>query len=247
MSAQLFSAPDEEYLVHIKRCEKKLNTIYPLFADTIKRIFKNNLSPTAVKKYFSDMILFHDLGKLTTRWQETLGKKQKSPAHAPIGAAYLYKMFTGQNIPDDFKNALCFAVAIHHTDKGVLGDNIERPDVQAITDQIVDFAGNIIWHSEVQNLDAPYFPKDALPLNIQDLKAMARGFRLWAKGCELIIQHQRRVQAAFAHHILKLCDISAATERKEFKKEDEQDYYGGGLMVENIKDYVAKISARAKR
>jgi len=75
---------------------------------------------------------------------------------------------------------------------------------------------------------------------------MARGLRVWAKGCPFLEQHQRRLQASLAHHILKLCDISAATERKEYKKKDEQDYYGGWLMVENIKNYVDAIGERTK-
>lgn len=73
---------------------------------------------------------------------------------------------------------------------------------------------------------------------------MARGLRIWAKGCALLYQHQRRIQASLAHFVLKLCDISAAEERKDYQKEDEKDYYGGWLMVENIKDYVENIANR---
>jgi hypothetical protein len=73
---------------------------------------------------------------------------------------------------------------------------------------------------------------------------MARGLRIWAKGCGLLEQHQRRLQASLAHHVLKLCDISAAMERKEYQKKDEQDYYGGWLMVEEIKNYVENIKQR---
>ncbi len=248
MTAQLYSAPDEKYSVHIEWCEEKFNTIFPLFTDTIMRIFNTtNLNASVVKNCFYEMITFHDLGKLTKRWQKNLKDNKHLPAHAPIGAAYLYKRFTGQNIPDDLKNALCFAVAIHHTDKGILGDNIERPDVQAITDKIADSAGGIIWHSEAKNLDSAYFPQDVEKLNIKDLKEMAMGLRLWARGCELLTQHQRRVQASFAHHLLKLCDISAATKRKEYQKGNKQDYYGGWLMVEDIKNYVDSIILRTKR
>lgn len=44
-----------------------------------------------------------------------------------------------------------------------------------------------------------------------------------------------------SHHILKLCDVSAANERKEYEKQSDQDYFGGWLMVENIRDYVEKL------
>jgi len=149
-------------------------------------------------------------------------------------------------LPDGFKEPLSFAVAIHHTDKGLLGDNIEKPDVQAILDGIVDNAGNIQWHDETKNLTEDYFPNKVRDLNVTTLKEMARGLRKWAKGCGLLEQHQRRIQASLAHHILKLCDISAATERKEYQKKDEQDYYGGWLMVENIRNYVDAIRERIK-
>jgi predicted nucleotidyltransferase len=81
-------------------------------------------------------------------------------------------------------------------------------------------------------------------MNVTVLKKMARGLRVWAKGCGFLEQHQRRLQASLAHHILKLCDISAATERKEYQKKDKQDYYGGWLMVENIKKYTDNLQIR---
>ncbi|MBS4060364.1 MAG: hypothetical protein KG029_08200, partial [Bacteroidetes bacterium] len=166
-------------------------------------------------------------------------RKIHKPSHSTLGAAYLWKV-----LPDNIKEPICFAVAIHHTDKGLLGDNIEKPDVQAIVDGITDNNGNINWHDEVNNLEDNYFPKEARETNVISLKEMARGFRVWAKGCPFLEQHQRRLRASLAHHILKLCDISAATERKEYKKKNEQDYYGGWLMVENIKNYVENIKQR---
>ncbi|MGB9794840.1 CRISPR-associated endonuclease Cas3'' [Caldisericum exile] len=237
------SAPDESYTDHIEKVLEKFETIYPLFENTVLRIFKLTKDYN-VKNLLSQMVLFHDLGKLTERWQKNVGTNNKLPSHAPIGAAFFYKKFTQENVEENLKNAIAFAIAIHHTDSGLLGDNIERPDVQAITDGIVDYEGNIKWHKETQNLDKSYFPEDAKDLRIDDLKEMARGLRIWAKGCGLLEQHQRRLQASLAHHILKLCDISAAVERKEYQKENEKDYYGGWLMVEEIKEYVKNIIGR---
>ncbi|MGC9111788.1 MAG: CRISPR-associated endonuclease Cas3'' [candidate division WOR-3 bacterium] len=245
MSARLFSAPEEFYIEHIKKALEKFETVYPFFEKTILRIF--NLKDAAVSKpILWQMILFHDIGKLTRKWQENLGTNKKLPSHAPIGAGFLYKKFTNENIDENLKNAVVFAVAIHHTDSGLLGDNIEKPDVQAITDGILNFDGNIIWHNETSKLDSDYFPREANDLKVGDLKEMARGLRVWAKGCELLEQHHRRLQASLVHHILKLCDISSAVERKEYQKEDDKDYYGGWLMVENIKKYVDAISGRIK-
>lgn len=241
MSALLYSAPEENYLDHISRCADKFKLIFHVFSASIERTFASK----SLTDSFLKMVLFHDLGKLTEKWQIIVEKERKEnrkihkPSHSTLGAAYLWKV-----LPDGIKEPVSFAVAIHHTDKGLLGDNIEKPDVQAILDGIVNNNGNIIWHDEIKNLAEDFFPKEACDLNVLSLKEMARGLRVWAKGCRFLEQHQKRLQASLAHHILKLCDISAATERKEYQKKDDQDYYGGWLMVENIKNYVENIRQR---
>ncbi|MBP8699903.1 MAG: CRISPR-associated endonuclease Cas3'', partial [Syntrophorhabdaceae bacterium] len=139
----LYSAPEETYLSHISRCKEKYELIFPLFYHTIVRTFNTSMEYEMLKDSFLKMILFHDLGKLTKRWQEKLEKNTKLPSHAPIGAAYLWKI-----LPDGIKEPISFAVAIHHSNRGLLGDNIERPDVQAITDGVVNYNGNIDWIEE---------------------------------------------------------------------------------------------------
>lgn len=242
MTAFLFSAPEEYYLKHISKCEEKFEILFPIFYHSIRRVFNGPLSEDVLRECFLMMIRLHDLGKLTKRWQAMVGTDKKLPSHAPIGAAYLCKV-----LPVGFKEPLSFAVAIHHTDKGLLGDNIERPDVQAILDGIVDHNGNIIWHDEVKNLEEVYFPGLAETLTVNDLKDMARGLRVWAKGSSMLEQHQRRLQASLAHHILKLCDVSAAVERKEYQSEEDETYYGGWLMVEGIRRYVGNVFERSGR
>lgn len=235
----LYSAQEEPYTLHIDRCLERFEVVYPVFEDTLKRIFHIPDSGK-IKEEIRQMVLFHDLGKLTKRWQENLGKGPLPP-HAPVGAAYLWK---SMSYITDLRKSIVFAVAIHHTDSGLLGDNIEKPDVQAILKGIVDFAGEIIWDKRVYKLSHIYFPPSAHKLTVYDLKDMARGLRLWARGGSIREQHKKRLQATLSHHILKLCDISAATERKEYQKKDEQDYYGGWLMVDNIKDYVDGLEQR---
>jgi CRISPR-associated endonuclease Cas3-HD len=210
---------------------------------TIKRVFFINKEEN-IESLLREMVIFHDIGKLTKRWQENLGTNKKLPSHASIGAAYLYKKFTRENHHDDLKNAIVFAVAIHHTDSGLLGDNIERPDVLAIIEWIVDNDGKIKWSDETKTLDENLFPEELNELTIKDLKNMARGLRIWARSAGFLEQHKKRIQASLIHHILKLCDISAASERKEYQKENDQDYYGGWLMVENIKKYVDNLQIR---
>lgn len=249
MSPCLYSAPEEDYKEHISKCRDKLKIVLPVFEVPIKRIFDNSINEEYIERCFKDMILYHDLGKLTRKWQENVGKGKRLPSHAPIGAGYVFKKFSNNGILEDLKNAITFAIAIHHTDSGLLGDNIERPDVQAILDGIVYNNGDIVWHEETNKLDDYLFPWDAKRLNVSDLKEMARSLRIWARGGSFLEQHKRRLQATIAHHILKLCDVSAASERKEYKRNDEKekDYYGGWLMVENIKNYVDTLSKRLKR
>lgn len=236
----LLSSPEEEYLVHIERVENKLTSVFPVFKPSLIRVIDWKEEDNSLKEAFDKMAILHDLGKLTRRWQERISPfNPPLPSHASIGAAYLWKV-----LPDGLKEPISFAVAIHHTDKGLLGDNIEKPDVQAITEGIAYYSGNLIWDERAFELDEKYFPQDAKELGINELKEMARGLRLWARGCSLSEQHKRRLQASLAHHIIKLCDISAAIERKEFKKEDDQDYYGGWLMVETIGKYVDAISKK---
>jgi len=268
----LYSAPEERYIEHVNRCLEKFDFIFPIWEQTIKRIFYL-YTQNEIKFLLRQMIIFHDIGKLTAKWQEIIDRERKEnkkihkldagitfeeetakereenkkihkPSHAPIGAAYLYKKFTKENEMDDLKNAIVFAVAIHHTDNGLLGDNIERPDVQAILDGIIDSDGRVKWADETDTLDEKFFPRELKELTIEDLKNMARGLRMWARSGGILEQHKKRIQVSLIHHILKLCDISAASERKEYQKEDNENYFGGWLMVEEIKEYVENIRQR---
>jgi CRISPR-associated endonuclease Cas3-HD len=240
MNVGLYSAPNELYIEHIRKCINKLEIISPVFEYTIQRIF--SLEDKKIQNLLTDMIVFHDIGKLTENWQKNLG--EKLPSHAPIGAAYLYKKFVKNDTLDDLKNAIVFAVAIHHTDSGLLGDNIERPYVQAIMDGIVRNDGKIEWASGIETLSVEFFPIELNELTIEDLKNMARGLRIWARSGGFLEQHKKRIQASLIHHILKLCDISAASERKEYQKEDDENLWGGWLMVEEIKEYIINIQQR---
>lgn len=242
MLLPLYSAPNEHYEVHISRCLEKFDLVFPHFEKSAKRILSAGSDDDAFKTAFVQMIRFHDLGKLTKQWQINLSSKNKQlPSHATVGAAFLYDI-----LPAGLKEPLSFAVAIHHTDRGLLGDNIEKPDVQAILQNITDSAGHIIWHEAIYKLFAENSPekKEIEQLTVYSLKDMARGLRIWARGCNLLEQHRRRLQAALSHHILKICDVSAATERKDYEKQSDQDYFGGWLMVENIRDYVEKLRTK---
>jgi len=237
MMNHLLSSPKEEYVRHIERAKEQFQVIYPIFKSSLKRILPFEDIQNALCK----MVVFHDLGKLTKKWQENVRKRKRLPAHAPIGAAYLYKLLS-----ENLREPVSFAVAIHHSDRGLLGDNIEKPDVQAINDGIVDYLTNKIdWDQHAYELEKEYFPEDVRNLDITALKEMVRGLRLWSRGCGLLDQHTRRMQMSLIHHVLKLCDISAASEREEYRKEPDNPF-GGWLMSETIKSYVERFEIRKR-
>lgn len=241
MKQSLYSAPGEEYLKHIELCREKFELVFPIFLRSLRRVLFFD-DDNVLKDAFLKMILYHDLGKLTKKWQENLGTNRSLPSHSTLGACYLWK-----TLPRGLKEPISFAVLIHHTDRGLLGDNIERPAEQAILDGITDYDGNIIWHEGVNNLGKTLFPEKAKELTVSDLKDMAKSLRVWAQGDSFLEQHKRRLQSILCHHILKLCDISAAVERKEYKAEDDEDYFGGWLMVEEIRRYVESKKLRGEK
>lgn len=248
----VLSSPNENYIKHVNLVVENLRKLFPVFEPTIKRVLEYG-EEDCLEDTFVKMALFHDLGKLTkrwqdrlrtTRWQDRLRTTKKLPSHAPIGAAYLWKI-----LPKGLKEPISFAVAIHHTDRGLIGDNIERPDVQAINQGITDnYPGSIIWSENANCLDNNYFPNDVKGLDVDDLKRMAGGLRLWSRGCPFLEQHKRRMQASLVHHIIKLCDVSAARNREEYKdnNNNEKNYSGGWLMSRQIGKYVDSISCGIK-
>lgn len=237
MRESLLSAPGERYADHIKLCLQRFEIVYPLFESTLHRLFN-----TETKKALKTMVIYHDLGKLTSIWQKHLNENKPLPPHASLGAGYLWKI-----LQEGLKEPIAFAVAIHHTDRGLLSDNTEKPDVQAIIHNIADFNGKIKWYdkSEYESLPELLIPEELEALSINDLKEMARGLRLWAKGCPLLEQHKRRLQAALLHHILKLCDVSAASKRTSVNY-DKINAYGKSLMVKEITNYVNNITERKR-
>lgn len=239
----LYSAPQEPYHLHILRCVESFEVVFPQFCTPLMKVLgldQKGWKLDELRDVFRIVVEYHDLGKLTKKWQENLGTGKKLPAHAPIGAAYLWHI-----LPEEVRAPLSFAVAIHHTDRGLLGDNIERPDVKAIMDGIIDDNGQIIWCENIEDA-GKYAPDNLHDLSVIHLKQMAIGLRKWAKGCSILEQHHRRLCATLSHHVLKLCDISAATKRTTFTPDSEKDLYGGWLMVKNIHDYVSNISARKR-
>ncbi|HXH13096.1 MAG TPA: hypothetical protein VNP04_25405 [Alphaproteobacteria bacterium] len=205
----LYSAPEELYTQHIARTLDVWRTLHPRFLPTLARLFEGPMDTTVVR-----MLEAHDLGKLTQRWQSGIqrhaaGERLRLPSHAAIGAAALLQA-GGRT---DAALAAAFAVAIHHLDRGTVADLLERPDVRAINDGIVDGAGKLDWHPEA-SAAAPAWVR-LEDITLATLTGLARTLRQWARGGPLVTLHRRRLLASALHHILKVCDIRAAVQRHE--------------------------------
>ncbi len=212
MKDRILSASDEAYEKHLDRVMKEWNLLKSRFESIVKRTIgiPNWDWEQAVKK----MLLYHDLGKLTERWQnwqKMIKDRKKTPPHSQIGAAYLFK-----TLPEGIRQPISFAVLIHHTDVGIVSDALERPDVLLVQNWVCDFSGRIIWCEQLNDIPQnDLFPADLRQLTLQDTTSMARELRLWARGENILTLHQRRLQASVFHHILRLCDVRAASQRNE--------------------------------
>lgn len=224
----MLSAPKEKYSVHITNSLSQWDKVSDRFLSTLSRLFDTD--EDTVNRSVKRMIFSHDIGKLTKRWQEVIGiiatgKKMHTPPHASLGAAYLLEWNKKIGIDSDLGNASIFAVLIHHIDSGVSGNNLESPDAQAILEGLVRGGDKILWHEDSDKVLASLiFGDSILPLNSTTLKSLtdlSDVLRLWSKCPRLLDQHRHRLLSSSLHHILKICDWRAATERESDNKEKE--------------------------
>lgn len=224
----MLSAPREEYQVHIKNSLSQWDSISNRFLPSLSRLFKTD--EVTLNQAIKRMIFSHDIGKLTKRWQEVIniiaaGKKKHTPPHASLGAAYLLEWNKNNGIDNDLGNAAVFAILIHHIDSGVSGNNLESPDAQIILEGLVKGGDEILWHEDGNKaLDSLRFGDSILPLGditLKSLTDLSDVLREWSKCPKLLDQHRHRLLGSRLHHILKICDWRAATERDAEDKEKE--------------------------
>lgn len=224
----MLSAPKEEYHVHIKSSLSQWEKISYRFLPTLSRLFETNDS--LVDQYVKRMIFSHDVGKLTEKWQYIMtlianGKKMHTPPHSSLGGAYLLEWNKQINVDSDFSNACIFAVLIHHVDSGISGSNLESPDAQIILEGLVQGGNEIKWHVDGDNvLSSMLFSESIIPLKNVTLKSLTNlsdNLHSWSKCPRLLDQHKHRLLGSSLHHILKICDWRAASEREVDDKEKE--------------------------
>ncbi|MFQ6099043.1 MAG: CRISPR-associated endonuclease Cas3'' [Armatimonadota bacterium] len=178
-----------------------------------------------VESVVERMLRCHDAGKLTHRWQERLNEGGNTPPHAAIGAGVFW---LATEWDSDLRKAATFAIAIHHVDRGLIGDNIDAPGTQAVMWRLAFEDGRLRWHDEAFDAaDASGVPPAALEgLTVDVLEQMARELRRWARGESYAAMHRRRLLACALHHLLRICDVRAANENR--------DGFEGSPFVESI-------------
>ncbi|MBW1716487.1 MAG: CRISPR-associated endonuclease Cas3'' [Deltaproteobacteria bacterium] len=223
---------------------------------SLSRLFEAKEGTT--NNVIETMILCHDVGKLSYRWQDYIHlpkeKRGKGPPHATLGGPYLF------NIDNGGKQDLCYASAIailmHHTDSGLAQGNLEHPAEDAILRGLVEYGTeNIRWAEGAEeafrrSLEfGPELAKGLEPLvlvTLSSLEDLAKVLRLWARCPREIERHRHRMQALAMHHVLKVCDWRAASHRPQQEPDEDEEgervkekwkqsllsvYIDGGLMA----------------
>ena len=225
----MLSAPKEEYQTHIGNSLSQWDKISNRFLPSLTRLF--DMSEVVIDQGIRRMIFSHDVGKLTERWQKIMsdiadGKKAiPRPPHSSLGAAYLLEWNKNQAINDNLGKASIFAVLIHHIDSGIANESLETPDSQIIQKLFIQGGDNIPWHKDGDSvLKTINFNESAIELKKVTLNSMVElsdTLREWAKCSKPLDQHKHRLLSSSLHHILKICDWRAATEREADDKEKE--------------------------
>ncbi|MEM3041902.1 MAG: hypothetical protein QXG97_07785, partial [Nitrososphaerota archaeon] len=236
MVGEVLSAPRESWKVHVSKALEMWNKISDRTTLGIARLAC--MKPEDANVMVRSMILAHDVGKLTSPWQRriTLERGPRIP-HAPLGATYLWRQLERLG---DTRYAPTFAVNIHHIDRGIIGENTERPHVQLVLFRLVDHRGGVRWSDGAEKTLVEVGAKaeiETLPLSeitVSDCEKMAEGTRVWSRGVGIIDRHRRRLVASSLHHILKICDIRAASTREELGTREHrplvQKILEGGLL-----------------
>lgn len=220
----MFSSKGEVFEEHARNAVKVWEKLRDRTIPCLRRLFQE--SPTTLDEWVKTLLICHDVGKLTKRWQDEIQKSTpRPPPHSSIGAAFLWKISKSSN-SDKLRNvklASTFAILIHHIDKGIIGDNTERPHVQLILYRLVNDDGSIKWHQSAENSLSDMFkmmgkdPVSLASLRLEDVEAMAEDLRIWSRGAGILDRHRHRIMASSLHHILKICDLRAAANRVELK------------------------------
>lgn len=220
----MFSSQDELFENHVRNAWNAWERLRNRTIPSLERLFQE--SSASLDEWIKTLLICHDVGKLAKKWQDEIRKPTPHlPPHSSIGAAFLWKIsesFSGDKLKN-VRLASTFAILIHHIDKGIIGDNTERPHIQLILYRLVNDDGSIRWHQNAENFLSNLFkimgkePVFLTDLRLEDVEAMAEDLRIWSRGTGILERHRRRIMASSLHHILKICDLRAAVNRGELR------------------------------
>lgn len=237
----MLSAPNEEYQVHIVNSLSQWGKISNRFLRSLSRIFNEN--ENIVNQAVRRMIFSHDIGKLTKNWQAAIANGKKGPPHSALSAGYLFQWNKKLEKNNNIGNACIFAILIHHIDSAIADENLESPDAQTVRRFFLTGGNMIPWHAKSNeniNAIATGFSTGGIigveEVTIEVLTELSNTLRLWSKCPRPLDQHKHRLLASSLHHILKICDWRAATERETDNKEKEiyrsvlEVFLNGGVL-----------------
>jgi len=223
----IWSAPEEPYTEHIKKTIEEWRKIKDRMLPILCRLFSSN--KYSINDFVEFLIVCHDIGKLTYHWQQYIHKptseRKFGPPHATLGASYLILSKDGS----DLSNASALAILMHHIDSGLAQGNLEHPAEDAINRGLVDYRTDAIqWADGAEDTfkETVEILSNVVALNplssvtLQSLEEMALKLRGWSRCPKEIERHKHRLQALSIHHILKVCDWRAASQRSQ--QEDEE-------------------------
>lgn len=243
-----YSAPGEIYENHIKFCLKAWAGFKERMLPTLARLFDTQIDEA--KATVEMMIVCHDVGKLSARWQDYIllpkEKRGKGPPHATLGAPYV--LYFDETNKHDLYYATALAILMHHTDSGLAQGNLEHPAEDAINRRLVEYGTEKIrWAERAEESFrrsvgfsslTEKLPELTEAITLGSLENMAKDLRQWARCPREIDRHRRRLQALALHHILKVCDWRAASQRPQQEPDEDEE---GEKIVKKCKQSLLSV------
>jgi len=244
----LLSAPGEPFTQHLDRVVDEWERVSSRFQATLPRLFAGT-SWDEIEEAIRRMLLLHDLGKATDKWQKFISEQKDEPdneterkkgaPHAQLGGAYLWWAYDPK---DDLVMASAFAIAIHHTDSALARVGVEDPATLLVISGLINEANDkirwhegldefVCWLKDKHDLGLPKHPKDT---DVYTVSEFALALREWARGDTILALHRKRLQVAALHSVIKVCDIRAAFKRPGSQEPEKETFnhtilYGGLL------------------
>ena len=214
----LYSAQNERYSEHVNALMEEWDKFKDKVIYSFKRIFKFE-EKVSCERSIKAVLIHHDVGKLTEKWQEYIQQEQKKEInHSILGAVYVYCLLKHNNLINQaFLASVYESILIHHTGRSISGFiSQEDPVLLLHRSKIVDKKGTIKWHKHadelVKNINDKYDFKHFSLSNItlDTVKKTRRESYGWIK----LHEHKARICVCSIYHFLKVCDLRASSKRR---------------------------------